>query len=493
VTSIDDQLTLVWEEAKAHLRGEVNDATFRLWFERTVPVSMSEGTFVIGAANDFSREWLETHFGERVHHALVEVLSADVEVRVVVDPRAAAIDPHRPGEEPASREASLAPAEPGDGDMGDAAVGDGDRTDRPSGGAADGTSSNPRQTDALGLNPRYIFDRFVVGSHNEYASAVARSVAESPAAAYNPVFIYADTGLGKTHLIQAIAHETVARHPEQRVKYVTVEQFTDEFINAVTEKGRIEGFKQKYRTNDVLLIDDVQFLAEKQQTQVEFFHTFNSLYEAHKQIVITSDRPPRELEELEERLRSRFGQGIVVDIGRPDLETRIAILRKQVKWEGYKVRDQDVLEFIAGRVSTNIRELEGALTRVVSFASVTGAPLTLDVARDALKNLLPATYDHPITIDGVQAEVARQFGCYVSDLRGDRRSADIVYPRQIAMYLCRELTDASLPQIGDRFGGRHHTTVLHSVEKIQKMLKDDHDRQLHELLQLLTARLRAAR
>ena len=225
------------------------------------------------------------------------------------------------------------------------------------------------------------------------------------------MFIYADTGLGKTHLIQAIAHAVRARDPRLQVKYVTVERFTDDFINAVTDKGRIEGFKQTYRDNDVLLIDDVQFLAEKQQTQVEFFHTFNSLYEADKQIVITSDRPPRELEALEERLRSRFGQGVVVDIGRPDLETRIAILRKQVKWEGFTVAEPEVLEFIASRVATNIRELYGALTRVVSFASIRGADVDLAVTKEALKDILPKAYAHPITVEMVQAEVARQFGC----------------------------------------------------------------------------------
>jgi chromosomal replication initiator protein len=492
VTSIDDQLTLVWEEAKAHLRGQVNDATFRLWFERTVPVSMSEGTFVIGAANGFAREWLESRFGEKVRRALAEVLGADVTIRVVVDERAAAIGPHRPAE---AGEADTAARPVGSrrGVTEDSATTAPGSSAALAAAAADGDLRAARPTDARGLNPRYVFERFVVGPHNEYATAVARSVAESPARAYNPVFIYAGTGLGKTHLIQAIAHETIARHASLRVKYVTVEQFTDEFINAVTEKGRIEGFKRKYRTNDVLLIDDVQFLAEKQQTQVEFFHTFNFLYEAHKQIVITSDRPPRELEELEERLRSRFGQGIVVDIGRPDLETRIAILRKQVKWEGLKVQDQEVLEFIAGRVSTNIRELEGALTRVVGFASVAGVPVTVEVAREALKGLLPQAYEHPVTIDAIQGEVARQFGCYVSDLRGDRRSQDIAYARQIAMYLARELTDMSLPHIGDRFGGRDHTTVLYAVNKIKRLLNDDHDRQLHELIQLLTSRLKAAR
>jgi chromosomal replication initiator protein len=343
------------------------------------------------------------------------------------------------------------------------------------------------------LNPRYVFERFVTGPHTEYATAVASSVAEAPAGAYNPVFIYADTGLGKTHLIQAIAHAVLQKHPSLQVKYVTVERFTDDFINAVTDKGRVEGFKQAYRENDVLLVDDVQFLAEKQQTQVEFFHTFNSLYEAGRQIVITSDRPPRELEELEERLRTRFGQGVVVDISRPDLETRIAILRKQVKWEGYQIAEPEVLEWIAARVTANIRELYGALTRTVSFASIRGCEVTLELAKEALKDILPKAYAHPVTVEMVQAEVARQFGLHVNDLRGNRRTQDVAYARQVAMYLARDLTESSLPQIGERFGGRHHTTVLYAVDKIDRLLKDGHDRQLHDLVQLITARVKSGR
>ncbi len=302
--------------------------------------------------------------------------------------------------------------------------------------------------------------------------------------------MYADTGLGKTHLIQAIAHAALEQHPELQIKYVTVERFTDDFINAVTDKNRIDGFKQSYRENDVLLIDDVQFLVEKQQTQVEFFHTFNALYEAGKQIVITSDRPPRELEELEERLRTRFGQGVVVDISRPDLETRIAILRKQVKWEGFQIAEPEVLEWIASRVTTNIRELYGALTRAVSYASIQGSEVTLDVTKEALKDILPKTYQHPVTIETVQAEVARQFGLHVNDLRGNRRTQDVAYARHIAMYLSRNLTEASLPQIGARFGGRHHTTVIHAVDKIERQLKDGHDAQLQDLVALITARLK---
>ncbi len=349
-----------------------------------------------------------------------------------------------------------------------------------------------RRRGATGLNPRYVFDRFVTGPNNEYATAVAHSVAESPASAYNPVFIYAGTGLGKTHLTQAIAHAALEQHPELNVRYVTCERFTDDFINAVTDKGRIEGFKQTYRDNDVLIVDDVQFLADKQQTQVEFFHTFNALYEAGKQIVITSDRPPRELEELEDRLRSRFGQGVVVDISRPDLETRIAILRKQVKWEGYQIAEPEALEWIAQKVTSNIRELYGALTRAVSYASIRGSEVTLEITKEALKDIVPRVYEHPVTIEMVQNEVARQFGLHVNDLRGNRRTQDVAYARHIAMYLSRELTEASLPLIGSKFGGRHHTTVMHAVDKVERQLKDGHDPQLQDLVALITARVKSA-
>ena len=300
------------------------------------------------------------------------------------------------------------------------------------------------------------------------------------------------TGLGKTHLTQAIAHEALKQHRELQVRYVTCERFTDDFINAVTDKGRIEGFKQTYRDNDVLIVDDVQFLAEKQQTQVEFFHTFNALYEAGKQIVITSDRPPRELEELEERLRSRFGQGVVVDIGRPDLETRIAILRKQVKWEGYDIAEPEALEWIAQKVTTNIRELYGALTRVVGFASIHGSEVTLEITREALKDILPKAYQHPVTIEMVQAEVARQFGMHVNDLRGNRRTQDVAYARHIAMYLSRELTEASLPQIGTRSAAATTRPSCTASTRSTGSSRTVTTRQLQDLVALIGARLKTA-
>ncbi len=439
-----------------------------------MPLGLDDGAFVIGVPNDFAREWIERRLARQVAEALEEVLGAAVEVRVVVDVRAAE-SPTKSAAEPVG---VVEPAERA--------------PQAPKRRAARANSNRPPRSTG-DLNPRYVFDRFVTGPNNEYATAVAHSVAETPAGAYNPVFIYADTGLGKTHLTQAIAHAALDQHPDLQVRYVTCERFTDDFINAVTDKGRIEGFKQTYRDNDVLIVDDVQFLAEKQQTQVEFFHTFNALYEAGKQIVITSDRPPRELEELEERLRSRFGQGVVVDIGRPDLETRIAILRKQVKWEGYDIVEPEALEWIAQKVTTNIRELYGALTRVIGFASIRGTDVTLDITKEALKDIVPKAYQHPVTIEMVQGEVARQFGMHVNDLRGNRRTQDVAYARHIAMYLSRELTEASLPQIGTRFGGRHHTTVMHGIEKIDRQLKDGHDTQLQDLVALIGARLKTPR
>jgi chromosomal replication initiator protein len=475
VASIADQLTLIWNEAREQLRTQMNERTFRLWFDRTLPVDLSDGAFVLGVPNDFARDWIEKRFADRVSDALAQVLGDTVRLSIVVDERAAAL-----GETPAAAQeaapASAAPAKPA-------------RRIR----AAPAKPESGQAPVLADLNPRYVFDRFVTGPHNEYATAVARSVAESPAGAYNPVFVYADTGLGKTHLIQAIAHDAVQKHPDLQVRYVTCEQFTDDFISGVSDKSRVGGFKNKYRSNDILLIDDVQFLAGKEGTQVEFFHTFNYLYEAGKQIVITSDRPPRELEALEERLRSRFGQGVVVDISRPDLETRIAILRKQVKWEGYDIAEPEVLEWIAARVTANIRELYGALTRTVGFASVRGCEVTLELAKEALKDILPKAYAHPVTVEMVQAEVAREFGMHVNDLRGSRRTQDVAYARQLAMYLARDLTEASLPQIGDKFGGRHHTTVLYAVDKIERLLKDGHDRQLHDLVQLITARVKSGR
>ena len=330
----------------------------------------------------------------------------------------------------------------------------------------------------------------MIGSSNRFAHAAALAVAEAPAQAYNPLFIYGGTGLGKTHLLQAIAQYVSEHQGELSVRYVTSETFMNDFINALRDK-RIEGFKQRYRAYDLLLIDDIQFFEHKERIQEEFFHTFNSIYEAGGQIVISSDRPPKEISTLEERLRSRFEWGLITDIQPPDLETRIAILRKKVKTDRIHIPDPKVLEFIAGRISSNIRELEGALTRVVAFSSLTGRPMTEDLAQDVLKDVFPQGEVRQVTIERIQELVSERFSLSLEELCGDRRSQNIVYPRQVAMYLSRELTDSSLPKIGREFGGRDHTTVIHATSKIARMIRED--RSVYNLVQELTARIKQAR
>jgi chromosomal replication initiator protein len=342
----------------------------------------------------------------------------------------------------------------------------------------------------IGLNAKYTFDSFVIGSSNRFAHAAALAVAEAPAQAYNPLFIYGGTGLGKTHLLQAIAQYVSEHQSELSVRYVTSETFMNDFINALRDK-RIEGFKQRYRAYDLLLIDDIQFFEHKERIQEEFFHTFNTIYEAGGQIVISSDRPPKEISTLEARLRSRFEWGLITDIQPPDLETRIAILRKKVKTDRIHVPDPKVLEFIAGRISSNIRELEGALTRVVAFSSLTGRPMTEDLAQDVLKDVFPQGEVRQVTIERIQELVSERFSLSLEELCGDRRSQNIVYPRQVAMYLSRELTDSSLPKIGREFGGRDHTTVIHATSKIARMIRED--RSVYNLVQELTARIKQAR
>jgi chromosomal replication initiator protein len=340
------------------------------------------------------------------------------------------------------------------------------------------------------MNPKYTFDLFVIGSSNRFAHAAALAVAEAPAQAYNPLFIYGGTGLGKTHLMQAIAQYVAEHSGDLSVRYVTSETFMNDFINSLRDK-RIEGFKQRYRTYDLLLVDDVQFFEHKERIQEEFFHTFNSLYEAGSQIVMSSDRPPRDIATLEERLRSRFEWGLITDVQPPDLETRIAILRKKVKTDGIHVPDPQVLSFIASRISTNIRELEGALTRVVAFSSLTGRALSVELAEDVLKDVFPQGEAAEVSISRIQELVSERFQLTLDELCGEKRSQNIVYPRQVAMYLSRELTDSSLPKIGKEFGGRDHTTVIHATSKIARLIRED--RSVYNLVQELTARVKQVR
>ena len=438
----------LWTAISDRLRGALNDTTFNTWFGGAEGRELSEDAFVLAVPNDFTREWIDGHFVDLIGAALRDATGEERSVEVIVD------------------------------------------HDVPSATPASDPPKPPTAAAAAAIQSKYTFDSFVIGSSNRFAHAAALAVAEAPAQAYNPLFIYGGTGLGKTHLLQAIGQYVGEHSQELGVRYITSETFMNDFINSLRDK-RIEGFKQRYRTYDLLLIDDIQFLEHKERIQEEFFHTFNSLYEAGRQIVISSDRPPREISTLEERLRSRFEWGLITDIQPPDLETRIAILRKKVKTDGIHVPDPQVLTFIAGRVSTNIRELEGALTRVVAFSSLTGRPMTVELAQDVLKDVFPQGQAPEVSIERIQTAVSDRFGLSMEELCGDRRSQNIVYPRQVAMYLSRELTDASLPKIGREFGGRDHTTVIHATSKIARMIRED--RSVYNLVQELTARIKQAR
>ena len=337
---------------------------------------------------------------------------------------------------------------------------------------------------AAQLNPRYTFDAFVIGSGNQFAHAACQAVAERPSKAYNPLFLYGGVGMGKTHLMQAIGHEIKKRQPQAAICYVSSEKFTNEMINSL-RYDKMTSFRDKFRNVDVLLVDDIQFLAQKERTQEEFFHTFNALHESMKQIVIASDRPPKELAEIEDRLRSRFEWGLIADIQPPDLETKVAILQKKAENERVSL-PTDVALYIASNIRSNVRELEGALIRLIAHSSLIGAEITLPYAQQVLKNFIDSQA-RKVTIESIQKSVAEQFGLRVVEIKAKNNSRAIVYPRQIAMYLAKHLTEASLPEIGRQFGGKHHTTVLHSVEKIEEARKGDKD--LNRLINKLTETL----
>jgi chromosomal replication initiator protein len=337
---------------------------------------------------------------------------------------------------------------------------------------------------AAQLNPRYTFDAFVIGSGNQFAHAASQAVAERPSKAYNPLFLYGGVGMGKTHLMQAIGHEIKRRQPQASICYLSSEKFTNDMINSL-RYDRMTSFRDKFRNVDVLLVDDIQFLAQKERTQEEFFHTFNALHESMKQIVIASDRPPKELAEIEDRLRSRFEWGLIADIQPPDLETKVAILQKKAENERVSL-PTDVALYIASNIRSNVRELEGALIRLIAHSSLIGAEITLPYAQQVLKNFIDSQA-RKVTIESIQKAVAEQFGLRLAEIKAKNNSRAIVYPRQIAMYLAKHLTEASLPEIGRQFGGKHHTTVLHSVEKIEEARKADKD--LNRLINKLTETL----
>ncbi|EIT86128.1 chromosomal replication initiation protein [Fictibacillus macauensis ZFHKF-1] len=429
----------LWNKALAAIEKKVSKPSFETWLKSTVAHALQKDTLIITAPNEFARDWLESHYSPLISETLLDVTGAALDVKFII--------PQHQIEEEVDLDKVL---------------------------KASQKANSEQQEEVISqsmLNPKYTFDRFVIGSGNRFAHAASLAVAEAPAKAYNPLFIYGGVGLGKTHLMHAIGHYVIDHKPNAKVVYLSSEKFTNEFINSIRDNKTVE-FRNKFRSVDVLLIDDIQFLAGKEQTQEEFFHTFNALHEESKQIVISSDRPPKEIPTLEDRLRSRFEWGLITDITPPDLETRIAILRKKAKAEGLDIPNE-VMLYIANQIDTNIRELEGALIRVVAYSSLINQDMNADLAAEALKDIIPSSKPRTITIHHIQEVVGRHYNVKLEDFTAKKRTKSVAFPRQIAMYLARELTDNSLPKIGEEFGGRDHTTVLHAHEKISNLMISD--------------------
>lgn len=433
----------VWGEVLAYIEGKVSKQVFDTWFLPLHLRSLENSTAKVEVPNKFFGEWLGQHYGTLIAEALTAAQGGgEIGVTYVTAEKVGARTSPGNASNPVAATTLKAPL-PG----------------------------RPRRV--VHLNPRYTFKNFVVGASNQFAHAASMAVAEAPAQAYNPLFIYGGVGLGKTHLLNAIGNH-VAERSDLRIAYVTTEQFTNEVINSIRYDKMID-LRKRYRNIDMLLVDDVQFLAGKERTQEEFFHTFNTLYEARKQIVLSSDRFPKEMPEIEERLRSRFEWGLIADLQAPDVETRIAILRKKSEDEGIGLPD-DVVQFLSANMKSNIRELEGSLVRLGAYSSLTGQPITLDMARNLLRDVI-GEKKKIITMDDIQEGVAARFHVKISDLRSRRRSKTLVHPRQIAMFLCREMTDASFPEIGRQFGGKDHTTIIHACKQIAKLKEADHSLQ----------------
>jgi chromosomal replication initiator protein len=428
----------LWEEVLARIETKVNRHSFYTWFRPTTFVADDRTSVTVRVPNAHFKDWLTKHYAVVINEAMSELKRPNLQVNFLSE---------TPSDSPVVQ---LGPEEV----------------------AALETGPQPTLLGPAGLNPRYTFDTFIVGTSNQFAHAACRAVAEAPSRSYNPLFVYGGVGLGKTHLMHAIGQYVLRHDRSQKLTYISAERFMNEMINAV-RYDRIIDFRERYRTVDVLLVDDVQFIAGKEGTQTEFFHTFNALYDSQKQIVISSDCPPHEIPQLEERLRSRFEWGLIADIQSPDLETKVAILKKKADAEAVPLPDNVAL-YIAGRIKSNIRELEGSLIRLIAYASLTGQEITLALAQDVLKNIL----DHEekaVTIETIQKFVAAYYNMKLIELKSRNNSKSIAMPRQVAMYLCKSLTRASLPEIGRSFGGKHHSTVIHSIRKVEDLRKKDAD------------------
>ena len=437
-------LDSIWKNVLDIIKVELTQVSYNTWLKTVVPISITDNEMVLAAPNDFTKGILEARYLNLLKNSIKEVTNKEYSIKFII-----------PGEEQNLE--------------------------------IDGSKMPDFQdNERAQLNPKYSFNTFVIGNSNRFAHAASLAVAEAPARAYNPLFIYGGVGLGKTHLMHAIGHYILSQNSQAKVVYVSSEKFTNELINSIREYKN-EEFRNKYRNVDVLLVDDIQFIAGKEGTQEEFFHTFNALHEANKQIIISSDRPPKEIPTLEERLRSRFEWGLIADIQAPDLETRIAILRKKANLESLEVPDE-VLNYIAQKIQSNIRELEGALIRVVAYSSLTNKDINVELVEEALKDIISNNKPVEITVDLIKQEVSKDFSIKMEDFVSKKRTRAIAYPRQIAMYITRELTDLSLPKIGDEFGGRDHTTVIHACDKINTDIKQK--KEIKEKIEKIVDRLK---
>lgn len=426
-----DSLNDIWIKVLSHIKKDLNNGVgFRTWFKSCCLIMIHDDIAVIETPNDFVKNNLETRYTDYLKNAFYKVLNKSIQIQFLVFKQD--IDEDVP----------------------------------------EINFNDTNDTSSINfLNPKYTFETFVIGNGNRLAHAASLAVAESPAKAYNPLFIYGGVGLGKTHLMHAIGHYILNKYKTLKVLYVSSEKFTNELINSIRDDKNTE-FRNRYRNIDVLLVDDIQFIAKKERTQEEFFHTFNALHEANKQIIISSDRPPKDIPTLEDRLRSRFEWGLISDIQPPDFETRIAILRKKAELENIEI-PCDVMAFIADKINTNIRELEGALIRIMAYSSLTNTDVNVEIAEEVLKDIISDNRPRQITLSLIQETVSSYYNLKVDEFKSKKRTRAISFPRQVAMYLCRKLTDASLPKIGEEFGGRDHTTVIHAYDRISSEIKTD--------------------
>ena len=424
------ELEQIWEEALKMIEEETSPVSFATWIQPIVPCGIIGNKIILQVKESFLKEIIEKRHLPLIRTAIKMVTKNEYDIMITTEEEQNAGNLH-----------NLAAEKPAENEL------------------------------ARNLNPKYVFDSFVVGNSNRMAHAASLAVAESPAQAYNPLFLYGNSGLGKTHLMHSIGHFILDRNPQAKVLYVTSETFTNELINSI-QNNKNEEFRNKYRNIDVLMIDDIQFISKKEGTQEEFFHTFNALYESNKQIIISSDRPPKEIKTLEDRLRSRFEWGLIADVQPPDYETRIAILKKKAERDNLTVPD-DVMAYIAKNIASNIRELEGALTRIVAFATLTNQDISIALAENSLKDIFSENSATPLTPELIQQVVAEYYNIRVEDIQGSKKPKNIAFPRQVSMYLCRKLLDISLPKIGESFGGRDHTTVTYAISKIEKQLESD--------------------